>query len=67
MTMLNDSHREYLEALRDSGKTNMYAAGSWLQDQFGLSRDDARVILVQWMVEKQTGKEVKPASQLGKK
>lgn len=65
--MINDEHRRYLDDLRESGKTNMYAAGSWLQDQFGLNRDDARVILVQWMVEKETGKEVKPASQLRKK
>jgi hypothetical protein len=65
--MINDEHRRYLDDLRESGKTNMYAAGSWLQDQFGLNKDDARVILVQWMVEKETGKEVKPASQLRKK
>lgn len=65
--MITNEHRRYLDDLRDSGKTNMYAAGSWLQDQFGIGKDEARVILVQWMVEKQTGKEVKPASQLGKK
>jgi len=60
--MINDEHRRYLDDLRESGKTNMYAAGSWLQDQFGLNREDARVILVQWMIETQTGKRVKPDS-----
>jgi len=39
----------YLNALRDSGVVNMFGAGAYLQDQFGLSRSEARTILVAWM------------------
>ena len=39
----------YLDALRDSGVVNMFGAGAYLQDQFGLSRSEARTILVAWM------------------
>ena len=39
----------YLDALRDSGVVNMFGAGAYLQEQFGLSRSEARTILVAWM------------------
>jgi len=39
----------YLNALRDSGVVNMFGAGAYLQEQFGLSRSEARTILVAWM------------------
>ena len=39
----------YLNALRDSGVVNMFGAGAYLQDQFGLSRSEARTILAAWM------------------
>jgi len=39
----------YLNALRDSGVVNMFGAGAYLQDQFGLSRSEARNILIAWM------------------
>lgn len=39
----------YLENLRRSGVTNMYGAGPYLQAEFGLSRQEARDILIDWM------------------
>ena len=40
---------DYLEQLRKSGVTNMFGAGPYLQQEFGLTRQDARDILVKWM------------------
>ena len=40
---------DYLVALRDSGVTNMWAAGPYLQRQFGLSRYEAKWILLEWI------------------
>jgi len=40
---------EYLEALRDSGVTNMFGAGAYLEDHFGLTRYEARDILMEWI------------------
>ena len=39
---------DYLVALRDSGITNMFGAGAYLQDNFGLSRYEAKDILLEW-------------------
>lgn len=39
---------EYLDLLRESGKTNMFGAGRYLTDEFGLSRREARVVLSKW-------------------
>ena len=44
-----NEYYEYLNALRDSGVVNMYAAGAYLQDKFGLSRVEARTIVIAWM------------------
>jgi hypothetical protein len=40
---------EYLDELRKSGETNMYGAAPYLQREFGLSRTEARNILLAWM------------------
>lgn len=41
---------EYLDGLRASGATNMYGAVPWLQGAFvGLTKDQARAILKDWM------------------
>ena len=40
---------EFLDELRASGKTNMFAAGSFLEEAFDLSESDARKILADWM------------------
>ena len=39
----------YLEQLRRSGVTNMYGASPYLAEAFGLSRNEARDILADWM------------------
>ena len=39
----------FLESLRDSGVTNMFGAGPYLEEAFDLSRSEARKVLVSWM------------------
>ena len=39
----------YLNALRESGITNMFGAAPYLQDAFNLSRTEARDIVLKWM------------------
>lgn len=43
---------EYLEELRQSGETNMFGAGQYLQEEFGLDRREARAVLMEWMGKK---------------
>ena len=52
---------EYLEALRDSGVTNMFGAGAYLENRFDLTRYEARDILLEWM--NSFGKTRSPAAQ----
>ena len=40
---------EYLDDLRESGDTNMYGAGPYLQREFDLERREAREIVLAWM------------------
>ena len=40
---------EYLDNLRASGVTNMFGAGVYLEEDFGLSRAEAKKILLKWM------------------
>jgi len=44
-----DEYFIYLERLRRSGVTNMFGAAPYLQEEFGLSRRDARDTLTAWM------------------
>ena len=39
----------YLENLRRAGVTNMFGAGPYLEDEFGISKTEARKILIDWM------------------
>lgn len=39
---------EYLDALRDSGITNMLGAGPYVETEFGLTPDEAKKLLVNW-------------------
>lgn len=39
----------YLNVLRESGRTNMFGAGAYLMDEFGLTRQEARKVLMEWM------------------
>ena len=42
-------HFRYLDALRESGATNMFGAGRYLAQAFGLSKQEAGDVLVAWM------------------
>jgi hypothetical protein len=44
-----NEYYQYLDELRESGVTNMYGAGAYLQDRFDLSKVEARDILTAWM------------------
>jgi hypothetical protein len=46
---MKNEYYQYLDALRESGVTNMYGAGAYLQDRFDLSKVEARDILTAWM------------------
>lgn len=39
----------YLNDLRDSGQTNMFGAGQYIQNEFGISRSEAGQYLTLWM------------------
>jgi hypothetical protein len=40
---------DYLVELRDSGATNMWGAAPYLETEFGISRSDARKVLIAWI------------------
>ena len=40
---------DYLVELRDSGATNMWGAAPYLETEFGISRTEARKVLVAWI------------------
>ena len=40
---------EYLDRLRKSGRTNMFGAGPYLEEEFGIGRKEASVLLKEWM------------------
>ena len=42
-------HFDYLDELRDSGETNMWGAGAYLQREQGLDRKEASSVLGMWM------------------
>ena len=46
---MNNEYYGYLNALRESGVVNMFGAGAYLQDEIGLSKSEARTILIAWM------------------
>ena len=48
---------DYLDALRESGETNMFGAAAYLVAEFGVSREEAKFLLLNWM---QTFKERHP-------
>jgi hypothetical protein len=43
----------FLDALRDTGVTNMFGAGPYLSREFGLDKREAREILAKWMRSKE--------------
>ena len=40
---------QYLEALRESGVTNMWGAPAYLQEEFGFDKREAREWFFDWM------------------
>ena len=40
---------EYLDELRQSGVTNMFGAGAYVEREFGLNKREARAAVVHWM------------------
>ena len=42
-------HLEYLDALRQSGVTNMFGAGQYIQEEFGLDKWQAKDVVLHWM------------------
>ena len=46
---VEDEHLEYLDALRESGVTNMYGAGAYVQDEFNLQKHEAGKLVMYWM------------------
>lgn len=46
---MKQQHKIYLNDLRESGVTNMYGAVPFLVDEFDISKQEAREILIEWM------------------
>jgi len=40
---------EFLNALRESGITNMFGASSYIEDEFGTDKKESRRLLSLWM------------------
>jgi len=40
---------EFLDGLRESGITNMFGAGEYLEEEFDLEKRHARIFLTKWM------------------
>jgi hypothetical protein len=40
---------EYLDTLRESGVTNMFGAGQYLEQAFDIDRREAKSVLLEWM------------------
>mgnify|MGYP003414430645 CR=1 FL=1 len=50
-----DKYYEFLEKLRESGKTNMLGAAPYLMVEFGVDKKEAKEILFKWFEYKQQG------------
>jgi len=46
---ITDNHLTYLDALRESGVTNMYGARPYIEDEFNVGKIIATKILTYWM------------------
>ena len=47
--MMQEQYFQYLDKLRESGVTNMFGAGQYLQREFSLTEGSARLVLEEWM------------------
>lgn len=43
---------EFLDDLRDLGITNMFGAAPYIQEEFGITKQEAKAILKEWMASK---------------
>jgi hypothetical protein len=48
-TNVTTEHLEYLDDLRESGVTNMFGAGTYVEAAFNVSGSEAKTILAYWM------------------
>jgi hypothetical protein len=46
---MKDEMFDFLDAVRESGAVNMFEGAKLIQYEYGLSRYEARDILVEWM------------------
>lgn len=46
---VTDTHLNYLDNLRESGRTNMFGAGGYLMASFDIDKKQAQKILSYWM------------------
>ena len=44
-----EDYFDYLVELRDSGVTNMWGAGPYLEDKFYLTKQEAKEVLLLWI------------------
>ena len=49
MDISQDQVNVFLDNLRESGVTNMFGAGSYIQEEFGVTKYDANRFLTKWM------------------
>ena len=49
--IVTDGHLFYLDNLRESGVTNMFGAGPYLQENFGFNRADAKTVTLAYVLE----------------
>jgi len=49
---INKIYFEFLDNLRESGRTDMYGAAPYLQTEFGMTKQVARQTLLEWMESK---------------
>lgn len=40
---------KYLDELRESGETNMFGAGPYVEDEFGLEEEESKELTIGWM------------------
>jgi len=48
-SILTQEHHDYLLALRDSGVVNMWGATPYIEDRFGVTQQEAKAILIEWI------------------
>ena len=48
-TIVQVDHLSYLDELRESGVTNMFGAGAYVQQMFCVSEKEANTIVKYWM------------------